>query len=66
MAGSRDPALRVRALRAGREKGCRVYISAEQLREAGFGPTELPWYRVRTYQRSRNAASAIVSLYREP
>jgi hypothetical protein len=66
MPGSRDPAQRVRATRAGRQRGCRVYISAEELLAAGFAPEELPYYRVRTHRRSRNAATAIVSLYREP
>ena len=66
-AGRYDPAERKQATRGGRDKGCRVYIAAEELERAGFDPNgPPPYYRVTGYQRSRNAGSAIVSLYREP
>ena len=62
-----DTAQRKRAKRSGRETGCWTYIDGESLERAGFAPKgELPWYRVVGYKRSRNAGSAIVSLYREP
>jgi hypothetical protein len=62
-----DPGQRKRAKRSGREQGCWTYIDGESLRRAGFTPGgELPFYRVLGYARSKNAGSAIVSLYREP
>jgi len=64
--GAPDAARRKIAKRSGRERGCWTYIDAEALARAGFQPGELPYYRVVGYQRSRNAGSAIVSLYREP
>jgi hypothetical protein len=43
-----------------------VYIPADVLRDAGFDPSDPPpFYRTVGYQRSRNAGSVIVSLYRE-
>lgn len=61
-----DAALRKRAKRSGREAGCWTYIDAEALAKAGYEPGgELPYYRVTGHKRSRNAGSAIVSLYRE-
>lgn len=40
-------ARRRRALRAGRQKGCVIYIPAEELEKAGFEPGgPLPFYRV--------------------
>ena len=65
-ATSYDPGLRKRALRAGRQRGRRVYIPAEVLIDAGFDPEQPVYYRVTGHRRSRNAGSVIVSLYREP
>jgi hypothetical protein len=62
-----DAARRRQSVRAGRFKGCRIYIPAEELRAAGFSPDEPPpFYRTVGYQRSKGAGSVIVSLYREP
>jgi len=67
VAGQSDLQARKRATRSGRFRGCRVYIPAEALVDAGFNPADPPpYYRVHGYQRSRNAGSVIVSLYREP
>lgn len=42
-----DYAKRRRAHRRGREKGCHVYIAADDLRRAGLDPDTWPvWYRV--------------------
>ena len=61
-----DPAERKRATRSGRMKGCYVYIARDELVRAGFDPDEPPpFYRTHGFQRSANAGSAIVSLYRE-
>lgn len=44
---SYDPARRRRATRAGRRKGCHIYIPAAELEKTGYVPGgELPWYRV--------------------
>lgn len=65
--GSFDTARRRKSRRAQRQRGCMVYIPAEVLIAAGFDPNEPPpYYRAHGYQRSRNAGSVIVSLYREP
>jgi hypothetical protein len=62
-----DTARRRKSRRAQRQRGCMVYIPADVLIAAGFDPTEPPpYYRAHGYQRSRNAGSVIVSLYREP
>ena len=61
-----DPSARRRAKRAGRERGCWVYIPAVELHAAGFARHELPWYRTLGHARSRNAGTVLVSLYREP
>lgn len=45
--GAYDPALRRRGLRKGREKGCSIYISADELEAVGFDPDgPPPFYRV--------------------
>lgn len=45
--GRYDAMQRRRAQRRGREKGCWVYIAAEELAKTGFVPGgDLPWYRV--------------------
>jgi hypothetical protein len=62
-----DPAARRKATRSGPERGCRVYIPADELRAAGFDPEgPPPFYRTVGHKRSAKAGSVIVSLYREP
>lgn len=57
-----DPALRRRATRGGRDRGCRVYVAAEELEKAGWAPGgPLPFYRV--WGSSRGGL--FVRLYRE-
>jgi hypothetical protein len=47
MPGRSDHAARKRALRAGRQRGCSIYIDAESLEQAGINPSgPVPWYRV--------------------
>lgn len=61
-----DPALRRRTKRAGRERGCWLYIPADDLRRAGIDPEgPPPFYRINAYQRSKNGHTAIVTLYKE-
>lgn len=63
-AGRYDAALRRRAKRAGRERGCWIYIAAEELERAGIDPHgPAPWYRVTGTQ--TRGARAMVNLYRE-
>jgi len=65
--GRYDALARRRASRAQRERGCWVYIPAEELVRAGIDPHgPAPWYRTVGYRRSANGHSVIVSLYREP
>ena len=65
-AGRHDHALRRRATRFGRQKGCRVDIPAEALVRAGFDPDgPLPWYRTFGVA-DGNRGQVIVRLYREP
>ena len=57
-----DQAYRRRSQRRGRERGCWVYIPAEELVEAGLNPADPPpWYRVWTRKRT-----VLVQLYLEP
>jgi hypothetical protein len=57
-----DPMLRRRALRTGRERGCWVYIPADELSKAGFDPKgSVPFYR--TWGHARG--SLMVRLYKE-
>lgn len=45
--GRYDPALRRQAKRTGRERGCWIYIAAEELEAAGYDPQgTAPFYRV--------------------
>jgi hypothetical protein len=45
--GKYDPARRRLAARRGRERGCHIYIAADELERAGFDPLEPPpFYRV--------------------
>ena len=64
MPGRHDGAARRRAQRAGRERGCWVYIAAEQLLEAGIDPKgPPPWYRLWV---GKGRPRFVVNLYREP
>lgn len=59
--GSYDHARRRRTKRGGREKGCWIYIAAEELERVGFEPGGvLPWYRV-----WGTARGLVIRLYRE-
>ena len=61
-AGRYDKALRRRAVRKQREKGCSVYIPAEELLRAGIDPDgPEPFYRVWGSPRG----SVVIRLYRE-
>jgi hypothetical protein len=61
-----DPALRRKTKRAGRERGCWLYIPADDLAKAGIDPADPPpFYRLNAYQRSANGHTAIVTLYKE-
>jgi hypothetical protein len=63
--GRYDKAERKQSTRKQREKGCTIYITAEELKAAGFDPDgPPPFYRIHGHKRSRNAGSVIVSLYR--
>jgi hypothetical protein len=56
-----DEVARRQARRTGREKGCWVYVPADELRKAGHDPNgAAPLYR--TWGRSRG--SVLVRLYR--
>lgn len=45
--GKYDAGQRKRSARRGREKGCHIYIAAEELERAGFDPeAPAPYYRV--------------------
>jgi hypothetical protein len=62
MAGRSDLAARKRAVRGGRDKGCRLYIPAEALEAAGIDPNgPVPWYRVWPGERGR----FIVQLFKD-
>jgi len=57
-----DHAARRRAVRKGREKGCSVYIKAEDLEAMGFDPSgPPPFFRTWAGPRGR----LVVQLYRE-
>jgi hypothetical protein len=61
-----DPAERRQSSRSGRQRGCYIYIPAEALVAAGINPGDpAPFYRTAGHQRSANAHTVIVSLYRE-
>lgn len=62
--GTHDPGVRRKSQRRGRERGCWVYVSAEQLAAMGFQPHEPPpYYRV---WEAKDRPRAVVNLYREP
>ena len=57
-----DHAARRRGVRHGRERGCWVYIPAEELRKANIDPHEAPpWYRIWA-----NRTRILIQFYREP
>lgn len=57
-----DASARRRAQRAGRQKGCSVYVPAEELLKAGYDPDgDPPYYRV--WGSSRGGL--FIRLYRE-
>lgn len=57
-----DHAQRRRGRREGRQRGCRVYITAEELERAGYSRDEPPpAYRVWAGPRGR----LVIQLYRE-
>jgi hypothetical protein len=57
-----DSAARRRSARRGRERGCHVYIPAEELTKAGFDPAGPPPY-FRTW--GAKGGRVIVNLYAE-
>lgn len=64
MAGRHDPAQRRRATRGGRQRGCFIYIAAEQLQEAGIDPNgPAPYYRLWV---NKGRPRFVVNLYAEP
>jgi hypothetical protein len=61
MANESDHAERRAAVRAGRQRGCRVYIPGDQLEVAGYPPSEPPpFYRTWANPRGR----IVIQLYR--
>lgn len=57
----------VHSVRRGRERGCWVYIPADELKAAGIPPdAPPPFYKMCGYQRSANGHTVVVSLYRQP
>lgn len=62
--GVYDQRARRRAKRAGRERGCWIYIPAEELHAAGIPAGEpVPWYRIWTGSGKR---SVFIRLYGAP
>jgi len=58
-----DQARRRRGVRRGREKGCWLYVPAEELQAAGIEPGDpVPHYRL--WPRAKR--TLLVQLYREP
>lgn len=56
-----DPAQRRRATRAGRQRGCSIYVPADELTKAGIDPAgPVPFYR--TWAGPRG--SLVVRFYR--
>ncbi len=61
VSASYDPLRRRRTVRRGRERGCWVYIPADELVAAGHDPSDPPpWYRVWGSKRG-----VVLRLYRE-
>lgn len=66
MSGKHDPAMRRQSTRAGRKKGCSIYIPAELLELVGIDPNEpAPFYRTWAGPKRTNP-TILVQLYREP
>lgn len=63
MAGRHDQGARRRSVRKGRERGCWVYIPAEQLQRSGIDPRGAPPYFRSWDGRKR---TILVQLYTEP
>lgn len=61
---SHDIAYRRKTVRRGREKGCWLYIPAEQLEALGFKPDE-PAPRAVTWPDAGGRPRLMVNLYRE-
>ena len=61
--GSYDHARRRRTKRAGRERGCWLYVPAEQLERAGIDPKAQPPY-FRTWNGRKR--TILVQLYPDP
>lgn len=60
--GRYDPGLRRRAVRKQRERGCSIYIAAQELLAAGYDPDDPPpYYRVW----GTPSGGVFVRLYRE-
>lgn len=60
-----DRARRKRAVRKGAERGCWIFLPADELRKTGIDPHgSVPWYRV--WGSSRKDGGLTVRLYREP
>ena len=60
-----DHARRRRCVRRGRERGCWLYIPAEQLLHMGFAPGDAaPFYR--TWEDRTGRPRLVVNLYRQP
>ena len=56
-----DPAARRRGVRRGRERGCWLYVPAEELERIGVDPKgAAPWYRIWTRRKT-----LLVQLYEE-
>jgi len=63
-AGRYDPGLRRRGVRRGRERGCWVYIPADELEKTRIGAEgSTPYYR--THGRA-GGRTVLVELFREP
>jgi hypothetical protein len=62
-AGKYDSGARRRGVRKGRERGCWVYVPAEELQKAGHEPGDPPPF-YRTWGTSRGGV--LVRLYRNP
>lgn len=60
-----DHAERRRSQRRGRERGCWVYIPAEDLKRAGLDPVDPPPF-YRTWADKSGRGGVRVRLYREP
>lgn len=61
--GVADVMARKKARRSGRERGCWIYVAAEDLERMGFDPYgEVPYYRIWSSVRGGLRAR----LYREP